>query len=118
MELTLSYEAEQPSLPIQFLIGIYDDLNTRVLFLDSFTVKGLPVSYPDVGTLRLKFDDNFSLFPGTYTMNMAVVVHGENADYIQNAIALRVEEGDFFGTGKLPRAKASVLYRNDWQLLS
>lgn len=114
--VTISYEADHDNLPIQFLLGFYDSFKACPIFLDSATVKNLPAEFPRKGRLELEFENEFSLYPGRYTLNIAAMVRGQMADYIPQALAFTVQEGDFFGTGKMPTAKASVLYRNKWTL--
>ena len=115
MNIRLAYQAQQNKLPIQFLVGIFDNVNVRMLFLDSAVSKELPAVYPQTGELTLRFGRDFSLFPGRYTVNVAAVVAGEIVDYIRQALVFQVHEGDFFGSGRMPNSKAAVLYRNEWQ---
>ena len=112
----LWYRATRENLPIQFLIGVYDAFNTRVMFLDSSVVEGLPQRFPAQGCIQVELSEDFSLFPSRYTINVATCVHGEIVDYVQNAMTLEVEEADFFGTGKLPQGKPLVLAKQLWRL--
>jgi lipopolysaccharide transport system ATP-binding protein len=117
MAVELSYEAQREGLPIQFQIGIFDSLNSRILALDSLVAPGLPQTYPRSGKVRLDFGPEFSLHPGCYAVNVAACVHRESVVYVQNALTLVVEEGDLFGSGRMPYGKSQVLYKNQWTFL-
>lgn len=55
---------------------------------------------------------------GTYMCNIISYKDGIIQDYIQEAYNLEVEEGDFFGTGKVvPTTQQSFLVENVWQLI-
>ncbi len=45
---------------------------------------------------------HLSLMPGTYRLSLHCAVDGVVADAIEQAMAIMVEPGDFFGTGRLP----------------
>jgi lipopolysaccharide transport system ATP-binding protein len=115
MTIRLKYEAEKDGLPIQFTLAVFDSFNARVLYIDSAAVKELPKTYPRKGELTLHFGPEFSLYPGRYTLNVGARVHGEQADFVREALIFTVQEGDFFGSGKLPLGKSIVLYRNKWE---
>jgi lipopolysaccharide transport system ATP-binding protein len=116
LTIRIQYEAQKHDLPIQFTISVFDSFNARALYLDSSVVKELPQFYPQRGELSLHFGKEFSLNPGRYTLNLAARVYGEAVDFVRNALVFTVQEGDFFGTGKVPMGKGAVLYRNQWQL--
>ena len=59
----------------------------------------------------------FPLTSGSYLCNIIAYKDGIVQDYIQEAYSLEVEEGDFFGTGKIvPTTQQSFLVENVWQL--
>lgn len=60
-------------------------------------LKGLPAS----GRLVCKIP-RVPLSPGLYSLTLTLLIGGQTADKIRYAATLRVVEGDFFGTGKLP----------------
>jgi lipopolysaccharide transport system ATP-binding protein len=115
LTIRLRYEADKDNLPIQFTLAVFDNFNARILYLDSATIKELPTVYPRRGELTVQFGPEFSLYPGRYTLNAGARVRGEQADFIREALIFTVQEGDFFGTGKLPIGKGTVLYRNRWK---
>jgi lipopolysaccharide transport system ATP-binding protein len=116
MKIEIEYKTQKDGLPIQFLVGVYDLFNTRVLFLDTSIIEGLPQHFPSKGKLIGEFSDEFSLFPGRSSINIAARVNGKRVDYIQDALTLNVEQGDFFGTGKFPSGKPLFLVKQKWHI--
>jgi lipopolysaccharide transport system ATP-binding protein len=118
MAFTISYEAEKADLPIQFVIGVFDAFNVRVLYLDSQVDPSLPQNFPRRGKVRLEFGEEFSLNPGRFSINIGARVRGELVDHIKQAMVFNVQEGNFFGSGRMAADKGTVLYRNKWQVES
>jgi lipopolysaccharide transport system ATP-binding protein len=57
------------------------------------------------------------LSPGSYVLNLVINEGGRIQDWLQEAIILTVESGDFFGTGRLPPAShAGVFFDQSWSL--
>ncbi|MBI3912600.1 MAG: ABC transporter ATP-binding protein [Chloroflexi bacterium] len=79
----------------------------------------------DVGRLRLPIAKSgwfecvwpkFSLRAGIYTCALFCEVNGEIVDWLQSAFQIRVEEGDFFGTGSIiQRGQGEILVTYDWR---
>jgi lipopolysaccharide transport system ATP-binding protein len=118
MVFTISYEAQKADLPIQFVIGVFDGFNVRVLYLDSQVDATLPSNFPRRGKVRLEFGDEFSLNPGRFSINIGARVRGELVDHIKQALVFDVQDGNFFGSGRMAADKGTVLYRNKWQFES
>jgi lipopolysaccharide transport system ATP-binding protein len=59
-----------------------------------------------------------ALNAGSYVYHVMAEVgpEGEKEDWVQGAAPLTVEQGDFFGTGKLIEPKFSMLLEHDWRL--
>lgn len=115
MSFTITYEAQKQDLPIQFVIGVFDGFNVRVLYLDSQVDATLPQNFPRHGKVRLEFGDDFSLNPGRYSVNVGARVRGELVDHVKQGLVFEVQEGNFFGSGRTAADKGTVLYRNKWQ---
>ncbi len=113
----IEYTAQQSNLPIQFLIGVYDLHGTNVLFLDSavsdLSSQGLPKS----GRIVLSLSQDFSLFPGMYTVNVATRLHDTLIDHVPNALQVVVRGGDFFGDGRWPMGKPLALVKQQWRIV-
>jgi lipopolysaccharide transport system ATP-binding protein len=57
----------------------------------------------------------FQLRSGRYDCNLFCSVNGEIVDWLQNAFIITVEDGDYYGTGKLiERAQGDVLIEHQW----
>ena len=57
------------------------------------------------------------LMPGSYTAGLIVRANDVILDWIQQAVTLIVEPGDFYGTGRMPPASHSgVLLEQEWRL--
>ena len=57
------------------------------------------------------------LMPGNYTANLMIRSNEAIADWIQQAVTIVVEPGDFFGTGRMPPPSHSgVLLEQEWSL--
>ncbi|MFN7142102.1 MAG: Wzt carbohydrate-binding domain-containing protein, partial [Limisphaerales bacterium] len=114
--LTVDYEAQKDNLPLQFIIGVYDSFNSRILAIDSKVVDNLPDTFPRKGKLEITFPEDSCLSPGRYYVNIGIRLHKEMVDFVQGAFSFVIEEGDFFKTGRLPYGKATVLFKNQWTL--
>jgi lipopolysaccharide transport system ATP-binding protein len=57
----------------------------------------------------------FNLRSGIYDCALFCEVNGEIADWLQSAFTIVVEDGDFFGTGRVVgREQGDVLFPYDW----
>jgi lipopolysaccharide transport system ATP-binding protein len=58
----------------------------------------------------------FGLKTGTYKGALFCSINGEIADWMQNAIEINVETGDYFGSGKIiGRSQGDVLFMHKWE---
>ncbi len=97
------------------LLGIYDMLGNRMLFLDSTAIAGFAFAghgKPQRITIRLSPD--FSLRPGSYSLNAALLVGGRIAHHVQNACRLEIAPGSFFATAQTP--DSPVFVRQNWSV--
>ncbi|MEN7549597.1 ABC transporter ATP-binding protein [Rapidithrix thailandica] len=76
-------------------------------------VSGVLFSIHEQQNIILKIQ-KLPLFKGRYTFNLLSVVNGSISDHINEAGEFYVEDGDFFGTGKLPREKEGILVDHKW----
>jgi len=57
------------------------------------------------------------LAPGNYTASLIIRSNDMIADWIQQAVTIVVEPGDFFGTGRMPpQSHGGVLLEQEWSL--
>lgn len=56
-----------------------------------------------------------ALAPGSYTANLIIRSNDVIQDWIQQAVTITVEPGDFFGTGRMPpQTHGGVLFEQEW----
>lgn len=68
------------------------------------------------GVVRCRLQ-KLPLCRGTYTLNVIVFENGHIQDWVQEAKILKVENGDFFGTGRtIPETHNGVLFEQEWDL--
>lgn len=61
--------------------------------------------------------DKLPVTSGLYLLNLIVYQNGERQDWIQEAVTITVEDGDFYNTGKIvPSTHRSVLLEHKWFL--
>ena len=115
-----SHEGELVSGPTQFvvdcqiladhklaslLIGLYDLMGNRILFLDSSVIKTFSFRRESgLQRISIQLSDAFALRPGSYILNAALLIGGKIEHHIQNACRLEVSSADFFGTGRVPES--------------
>jgi lipopolysaccharide transport system ATP-binding protein len=110
---------DRPSALAQphFGIGVDDWVGTRIFSLLTRNA-GVQLA-PSTGSFKVICQINeLPLVPGQYTLSLSVgTVHETLLDALDNAVAIRVEAGDFFGSGKLPAANLGrVLVRSEWSV--
>jgi lipopolysaccharide transport system ATP-binding protein len=58
----------------------------------------------------------FPLCPGSYTANLIIRSNDVILDWIQQAVTIVVEPGDFYGTGRMPpQTHGGVLLEQEWE---
>lgn len=59
--------------------------------------------------------EKFPLTGGKYSINISLSRGGEMLDWVQEAAMIDVEDGDFYGTGRIvPSSHRSILIENTW----
>ncbi|KAF3885787.1 MULTISPECIES: ABC transporter ATP-binding protein [Nostocales] len=107
--------------PLSNVVFSFDFLdekgNTILLFRTNFTNDNITVE-PDAGYVRCKVN-NFPLANGSYHF-LIFLSHGEHEilDWLEDAATIKVEGGDFFGTGNpgLP-THCKILAKAEWSTL-
>lgn len=116
LRIRITFTAELDLLRATFLVGIYDQFNRPIFFLDSGTAGDLPDSLPASGSVCC-VTGPVNLTPGACIVNVAVMLGGKIADHVTHATTFEVEAEDFFGTGKLTnRQTALCLLKQQWEL--
>jgi len=118
VSFNIKYSGESPIRNVHTTIAIHNSLGQRVMYLSNDMVGQWFDEIPDNGEFVCNFD-RFPLFPDTYSVNLHCTVNGILADWVIDATSFNVEQGDFFGTGKLPpRGYGSVIIDHGWEVIS
>lgn len=115
-DIDLHYRGSGALKDIHISVGFSSTSGEGVLLLDS-EIAGSPIAQvPEAGTLRCHMD-RVALLPGTYILNLYVMVAGQVADWIREAVQLEVSDGDFHGSGRVqPKGYGSVAVSHQWFL--
>jgi lipopolysaccharide transport system ATP-binding protein len=118
--LLLKYQAKKDRNPrnVHIAIGVHGAFDEPLFHL-STSVAGFDFAeIPAAGTILCRISC-LPLQAGRYSFNLFCKVGGEIADWVQNAGIIEVEEGDFFGSGKLPPSdQGRFLMKHSWDILS
>jgi lipopolysaccharide transport system ATP-binding protein len=117
VDFFLDYAAAdaRPVTNALFEIKVTDHIDQLLFTLSTFlTGESFPV-LPRTGTIRCRVPA-LLLAPGTYNLRLICYVNNELADLVRDARRFTVAEGDFYGGGKLVRAKTygPVLMPQHW----
>jgi lipopolysaccharide transport system ATP-binding protein len=116
LRIRIGYESSRELSQAGFLVGIYDQLNRAIFFLDSQAGGGLAETLPASGAV-VCLTGPINLTPGSCIVNVAVQVAGAIADHVTHVHVFDVEPEDFHGTGRLAnRQTALVLLPEHWSL--
>lgn len=102
VEFVIEYIASAENYKFTFFIGIYNSIGEKVLHLGTdYDKKSRILLSESKGKVKCKIKQ-FPLVPGTYSVNLSLHLNGKPYDRVKRAFSFSVENGDFFGTGKLP----------------
>lgn len=102
IELQIKNPESKPVNQLLVSIGIDDELGVRVAQLSN-ELTGQPFGEVRGENLSVKIRmPRIPLKQGRYKLTVFSSVGGEVADWIQDAVALDIDAGDFFASGKLP----------------
>jgi len=101
----------------RFVIGIDSTLGVRIGVLDS-ALQGSMFSLQQSTTTVICRVPNLPLVPGEYSLWVRVVGGDTPLVHCSNALRLRVESGDFFGSGRMGSDAwiGSVLFPHTWTI--
>jgi len=68
LKVVIQYEAKQDNVPARLFVNIYDQQQTRLLSLDTWT-GGLPARLPQSGEVEVLLPPDVSLSPGRYIVD-------------------------------------------------
>ncbi len=114
----INYEGRPPLRNVEIEMQFVDQFGVPILMASSYLLGKNFEEIPTRGTFVCRFD-RFPLLPGLYHINLYSHTSGVRADWIWNAAAIQVVEGDFYGSGKLPeRADSLMVAPHDWEVTS
>ena len=117
IDFRIYYTSNEPNMKnVSVAIGISSNAGGFVTLLGN-QIAGDPfdsVARDGYFTCRIK---KLPLMPGNYTAGLIIRSNETVLDWIQQAVTLVVEPGDFYGTGRMPPASHSgVLLEQEWTL--
>ena len=113
----LRYQGTEPLSNVRVAMPIWTALGEGAVFADSDLVGKTLNNLPSKGALICRFD-KLSLLPGMYSVNLYCEVNGVLADWVIDAARFEVAEGDYFGTGKLPKQGYGVVaVPHQWEVV-
>jgi lipopolysaccharide transport system ATP-binding protein len=114
IQFQIRYKGLPPLKNVHISMGFYNAYGEGTLYVSNDLVGKLFEELPSEGGLVCSFD-RLPLLPGTYTVNLSSTVNGILADWVKDAARINVEDGDFYGTGKLPpKGYGPVAVPHDW----
>ena len=108
------YESVLKYFKGRLLLSFRNVFGAAVIFLDSNTIKNFPEKLPAAAEIIVRLSKEFGLMPGRYTVNIALLIDENMADYVVDVTALNIDIGDFFGKGTLPSGAGQCLVRQEW----
>jgi len=110
----IKYHGVEPLRNVHISMAFFNVYGDGAAYLSNDLVGRSFDLLPPEGSLFCHFK-HFPLLPGTYSVNLYSTVNGLVSDWIQNAARVNVEDGDFYGSGKLPpNGYGSVAVTHDW----
>jgi lipopolysaccharide transport system ATP-binding protein len=112
----LRYSGAAPLRNVHISLGFFNPFGEGAAYLSNDLVGKQFDELPPEGTLTCLMG-RLPLMPGLYSVNFYCTVNGILADWLKDAVRVHVEEGDFYGTGKLPpKGYGSVVVPHDWEI--
>ncbi len=115
IDISLLYRVHQSVNRPLFYVAFYDLTGIQLFEANTRSVEGLAQTLPENGCITCRVPD-LPLPPGEYLINVAVAEASTMLDRLEEALKLRVEAGDFFGTGSLDGAESGkLLVHYEWK---
>ncbi len=113
-EFAINYRAKDEQLHAALFIGIYNVYGEKILHLGTHYGNTDTFTPQKQGTIKCQIPKT-PLIPGQYTVNLSLHINGQPYERIRNAFSFQVENGDYYGTGKLPDNKENkFLVDQNW----
>lgn len=115
-QFEIKYRGIEPLRNVHISMGFYNMYGDGALYLSNDLVGRSFDQLRGNGVLICKFD-RLPLLPGSYSVNLYCTVNGILADWVKDAARVNVEDGDFYGSGKLPpKGYGSVVVPHEWHV--
>ncbi len=113
----IDYKGDRPLRNVNISVGIYNLLGEGVAYLSNDLTGKEFKELPQCGTFICRFS-KLPLIPGMYSVNLYCTVNGLLADWIIDGARVKVAEGDYFGTGKLPvEGYGALVVDHEWDVI-
>jgi lipopolysaccharide transport system ATP-binding protein len=100
LEIKVEFACRKPISPVLGVV-IANSHGVPILSFDNFFIGGYQFARASRGTISCVIDE-LPLMPGRYLIDLWLNDGERSVDMIHEAIAVEVESGDVFGTGRLP----------------
>lgn len=116
LKIVIGYRSDRVVRYPQFVVSIYDSMDTGIFLLHNEFVGGLPESLPPTGSVTC-LTEPINLTPGRCMVDVELMKGNVRADYLTRAGYFDVEAEDIFGTGALPtRDWVLCVLKHQWWL--
>jgi lipopolysaccharide transport system ATP-binding protein len=125
-KLEVAFSGQDVQFKINYnLNSTLDNVIIRIQILDSYeNIVFICNNYHSDGLFTLSEDTNhlkciipkLPLFGGKYSINLQCVSNSVLIDEVENAALIYIEDGDYFGSGKIPKIKQGILVNHNWKL--
>lgn len=114
IDINLTYRVKHPELKLDFAIGIYNTMGEKILHLATSYSNLTSTAFYPCGKITCRIP-KLPLPRGRYLLNLSLHCNKTRVDHLVGAATLDVEQGDFYGTGKVPPATENkVLIEHNW----
>ncbi len=115
LPITIKYKASETNINASLFIGIYNSYGDKILHLGTLYNNKIEIfKTKKEGTVSCTIP-RIPLTPGQYSINLAFYINGQAYDKVPDALSFNVENGDFYGNGKLPNSKENkFLVDQNW----
>jgi lipopolysaccharide transport system ATP-binding protein len=118
IELEYDSPADRPLRNVAVSLALDSILGQRVTTLQNEAAGQSFETLPPRGVIACELP-RVPILPGAYELTFYVTVNGVQADWLINAGTVEVTEGDYFGTGKVPRSQDGlVVFDQRWRARS
>ena len=119
VDICIEFECCTEKPRFHFALDIYNSKGNRIAYCNSLYTMGVSwVQLPKIFLAKCSFP-KLPFFPDEYRVDISIHCNDERADYLQGALSLKVYEGDFYGSGKIPPisgASPIMLLEHKWTI--